>query len=199
MFCGHLLALPVHAGSALVIHLHAIHANVSFSRSGITRDHTWQRNESSAILRPAFQNGKVEQREIAFLDDLLTGTRRDHFGEQLTHIRQHRKHLQLFEEAFRGLHVQQLADSSCDLIKRINAKRQLHPLLGAKLIDQELGARMSLQLLEEQSGAARSGNLRFRYAVGNFSNFENWIYFCANALQFARAFERNHPIAQISV
>src|ERR1035441_7216548 len=43
-----LLALPMHASTALVIHVHAIGANIAFARLKVFRDHRGQRNEPSA-------------------------------------------------------------------------------------------------------------------------------------------------------
>jgi len=40
VFGGDFLALPVHAGGALVIDLHTVHANVALPCFRITRDHT---------------------------------------------------------------------------------------------------------------------------------------------------------------
>src|SRR5262249_31811282 len=61
MLCRHLLALPVHASCALVIHLHAIHPHVALSGSRIARDYARQRDEASSVLGPAFQDWEVEQ------------------------------------------------------------------------------------------------------------------------------------------
>src|SRR5690348_8590982 len=58
---SYFLTLPVHARGALVVDLHAVHADVALPGSRIARDDAWERNEASTILRPAFQNGKVKQ------------------------------------------------------------------------------------------------------------------------------------------
>src|SRR5262249_41664211 len=113
----HLLALPMHAGGALVINLHAIHADISLPCSWITRDYTRQGNKASTILRPAFQDGKIEEREVVFLDYLFASTCRYRLGKEFPHIGQHRKHLQFPQEALRRLHVQQLPDAFSDLVE----------------------------------------------------------------------------------
>ena len=72
---GDFLALPVHAGGALVVDLHAVHADVALAGFRIAGDDAGQRDETAAILRPALQNGKVEQREVVALDHFLAGRR----------------------------------------------------------------------------------------------------------------------------
>ena len=61
MFRSVLLRLPVHAGRALVIYLHTIHAHVALARFGIFCEHQREGDKSAAILRPAFENGKFQQ------------------------------------------------------------------------------------------------------------------------------------------
>ena len=61
VFGGDFLALPVHAGGALVVDLHAIHADVALAGSGIAGDDAGQSDEASGIFGPALQDGKVER------------------------------------------------------------------------------------------------------------------------------------------
>ena len=56
------LQLPMHAGGAFVVNLHAIQADIAFACVGIFRHHARQRDESSAVERPAFLDGKIKQR-----------------------------------------------------------------------------------------------------------------------------------------
>ena len=56
-----LLELPVHAGGAVVVNLDAIHAHVAFAGVGVLGDDARQRDETAAIERPAFLNGKIER------------------------------------------------------------------------------------------------------------------------------------------
>ena len=55
------LQLPVHAGGAVVVNLDAIHADVAFAGVGVARDDAGQRDEASAVERPALVNGEVQQ------------------------------------------------------------------------------------------------------------------------------------------
>ena len=59
--------LPMHAGRAVVVNLHAIHPEVAFAGFRIARMHIRQRDEASAILRPAFQDRKIEKREFVLI------------------------------------------------------------------------------------------------------------------------------------
>ena len=56
-----LLQLPVHAGGAVVVNLDAIHADVALAGVGVFGDDAGQRDETSAVQRPAFLDGEVEQ------------------------------------------------------------------------------------------------------------------------------------------
>ena len=56
-----LLQLPVHAGGALVIDLHAIHADVALAGIRVLRDHARQRDEAPAVQRPALLDGQIQQ------------------------------------------------------------------------------------------------------------------------------------------
>ena len=61
---------------------------------------------------------------------------------------------------------------------------------------------MALDVLEKQRRAAGSAwqtRPTLTYAVGNFSDFEDGIYFGANCFQFAGALQRRDPIPQIIV
>ena len=48
------LELPVHAGGAVVVNLHAIHADVALAGVGVFGDDAGERDEASAVERPAF-------------------------------------------------------------------------------------------------------------------------------------------------
>ena len=142
------LALPVHAGGAFVVDLHAVHADVAFAGLGIAGDHARQRDEAARILGPALQDGKIQQRKIVALDDFLAGAGGDGLGEELAHLRQHGEHFYFVEETLRRLHVHEGADAVGDLVEGINLKREIHAAGGAELVDQDLGAGMAFDVLE---------------------------------------------------
>ena len=64
MFGAVFLRLPVHAGGAFVIHLHAVDADVALPCFRIAREDQRPGDESPRILRPALQDRKFMKREI---------------------------------------------------------------------------------------------------------------------------------------
>src|SRR5665213_1872361 len=120
MFGGHLLPLPVHARRLAVIDLHAIHSYVPLALTirlaWTAGDHTRKRDETSAVLRPALQDGKVEDAEPLAQNDFLTRSvfRRHQFGKKLADVRQHGKHANLVEKTFRGTKIHQFLNADRD-------------------------------------------------------------------------------------
>ena len=155
MFRRNFLPLPVHSGSALVIDLHAVHADVALPGLRIARDHAGQRDEASAIFWPALQDGEIEQRKIVALDHFFTWAGGDGLGEKLAHLGQHRQHLHFVEEALRRLHIHEAADALGDFVERIDFEREPHTAGGAELVDEKLRTGVALKVLEEQSFARR--------------------------------------------
>ncbi len=149
-----LLALPVHSGGAVVVNVHAISADVALAGFRIFGYDRGKRNEPSAVLRPALQNRKVEQRKIIVLDHFLARAGGDFLGEELAHLGQHGQHLDFVEQALRRLHIHEELDAVGDLVQRIHVERQPHAALRAKLVDQHLGARLALDVFEQQRRAA---------------------------------------------
>ena len=68
---------------------------------------------------------------------------------------------------------------------------------GAELVDEELGAGMAFDVLEEQSGAAGLSGFRFADAVGDLGDFEDGIGFGLDAFEFAGAVEGGDPLAEV--
>ena len=99
MFRPDLLPLPVHAGGTLVIDLHAVHADITLAGSRIARDDARHSNEAGGVLRPALQDGKIEQRQVVTFDDVFARAGGNRLGEELTHFRQHGQHFDFVEEA----------------------------------------------------------------------------------------------------
>ena len=144
VFGADFLALPVHAGGALVVDLHAVHADVALAGLGVAGDHAGQSDEAAGILGPALQDGKIEQREIVALDDFLAGAGGDGLGKELAHLRQHGKHFHFVEKTLRGLHVHEGADAVGNLIEGVDLERKVHAAGGAELVDQNLRTGMAL-------------------------------------------------------
>src|SRR5690349_23874463 len=61
MPCADFLQLPMHAGRALIVNLHPIHADVALARIWILCHDARQRNETAPIERPTFLDGKIQQ------------------------------------------------------------------------------------------------------------------------------------------
>ncbi len=58
------LQLPVHAGGAVVVNLDAIHADVALAGVGVFGHDARQRDETAAVQRPAFLDGKVGKSRV---------------------------------------------------------------------------------------------------------------------------------------
>ena len=162
MFGGNFLPLPVHAGRAFVIDLHAVHADIALPCFRIARDHAGQRDEASSIFRPALQDGKIEQREIVALDDFFAGAGGNRLRKELSHLGQHGQHLHFVEEALRRFHVHEAANALGDFVERIHFERQPHAARGAELVDQQLRAGIAFDVFEQQSFPADSSPARSR-------------------------------------
>ncbi len=54
------LQLPVHSRRLVVVNLDAIHADITFARVRVFRDDAGQCDKTSAVERPAFEDGKIE-------------------------------------------------------------------------------------------------------------------------------------------
>ena len=204
MFRAHFLALPVHAGGALVVDLHPVHPDISFASLRIAGDHAGQRDKPARVFGPALQDGEIEQREVLPLDHFLAWARGHALGEKLPHFRQHGKHLYFVQKTLRRFHVHECPNAVGHLVEGVNSQGQIHAASGAELIDQDLRSGMALDVFKKQSRPAglHRGNARasiFAHAVGDFSNLENGIHFGVDGLQFAGALQRRDPIPQIFV
>ena len=80
--------LPVHPGSALVVNLHPVDTDISRARLRITRMHIRQRDKTSTVFGPAFENWKIAQGEtgsfsIQDLHDFLASGFLDLLGARM--------------------------------------------------------------------------------------------------------------------
>ena len=202
VLCSLLLALPMHAGTALVVHLHAIRSGITLTRLEIFGDHRRQRNEAASVLRPALQDGKIQQREIVALDHFLARTGGDFLGEKLAHLGQHGQHLDFVEQPLRRLHVHEVLDPVGDLVERIHVQGQPHAAFGAELINQQLGSRIAFHVLEKQcrpAGTMLTTGPPFGDPIRDLGDLQHRIGFRLDALQFSRFVERGDPISQVVV
>ena len=154
VFGGNFLALPMHTGGALVIDLHAIHSDIAFAGFGIASDDAGEGDETSSVLRPALQDGEIEEREVVTFDDFFARTGGNGLGKELAHLGEHGEHFDFVEEALGRFDIHEGADAIGDLIEFVDIEREPHTAGGAELVNQELGAGITFQVFEEQSFAA---------------------------------------------
>jgi hypothetical protein len=104
--------------------------------------------------------------------------------------------------------IHEHADAIGDLIERVDSQRQLHARLRAKLIDQQLRPRMTLQILKKQgvaagrlwSAGARMSLPRLvalRNPIGDFGDLQNGIGFSVNSLELTGALKRRDPLTKV--
>ena len=199
MFGGDFLTLPVHPGRSLVINLHAVHSKIALARLRISRGHAGKSDEASGIFGPALQDGEVEQGKAVAFDDFFAGARRNRPGEELAGLSEQRQHLQLIEEALRRLYIHEHANAGADLVVGVDADCQLHSRFRSELVDQELRAGMTFEILEKQCRTAGNA-LRvaaFRNAVGDLGDFKNGVGLGLNAFELAGAIERGDPLTEV--
>jgi hypothetical protein len=88
-----LVTLPVHAGRAAVVNLHAVGADVPHAGLRIFREDQRERDERAAVVGPAFQNRQRIERAVA-IDDLVTRRVLHRLRHQVAQAADHRQHLQ---------------------------------------------------------------------------------------------------------
>ncbi len=204
LFCGVLLALPVHAGGALVVHLHAVHARITLAGFGIARNHERQRDELAAIAGPRLQDrNRSKVHFLATGSTSLQGAplRSITFGKERADLRQHGEHLQLVHQTGRHLWFQQRFDPTSDDIQRICLERHPHTAFAAELVHQNAGAGMTFDILKQQRWPALVGRAatHFRGAISDLCHLEVWIDLNANTFQFAAFVQLRNPFAQVAI
>src|SRR5262249_40275405 len=149
-----LVNLPMHAGSGFVIDLHAIHSAVALSGLGVFGEDERHGYIAPAILGPAFDDRKVEQREIALLEDtFLAGSVADDLGEHTAEVGEPGDHLDFFDQSLGRLDVNKLYNTPGDLRVIVDSKRHQHPLAAAQCVDQDRDG-MALHVFEKQGRTA---------------------------------------------
>ncbi len=121
-----LVGLPVHAGGAVVIHLHAVHAAIALAGVGIAGEHERKSDEAATVLRPTLQDRVFGQGEAAAPDHLLAGSAPDGLREEGPHLRKLGQHFQLADETLRHAHLEEFGDAAGDFLDRGNFERDLH-------------------------------------------------------------------------
>src|SRR4029077_1653032 len=143
---------------------------------------TRQGDESASVFGPALEDGEIQQREIVALDDFLARTSRNSLRKKLPHLREHGKHFYFIEEALRGFHVHKCANTVGDFVEGFDVQGQLHAAVRPELVDQNLGSRMSFDVLEKKSGTTGLASRRRLFpriladAIGDLCDLEDGIY-----------------------
>src|SRR6267142_2857163 len=195
------LRLPVHSSRPLVVDLHPVHPHVALPRFWILREYEWKRDKASAVLRPAFQNWKIEKIDVAsLLNDFLAGPGFYAPWEERPQFRQLRQHLDLVKEPLRRFHFQEPLNALRNFVQPIHFKRQGHPPHTSKGIEQKWNSR-TFWSFEEQRGAdaVRLSSLVARDTLRHFCDLEHRVHFRVNALQLPFLLEALHKFPQISV
>src|SRR5882724_3299922 len=195
------LSLPVHSSRPLVVDLHPVHSHVALSRFWILGKYEWKRDKASAVLRPAFQNWKIEKIDVAYLlNDFLAGPGFYAPWEERPQFRQLGKHLDFVKEPLRRFHFQETSDALRDFVQLLHLKRQGHSPHTAKSVDQQGHAR-TLGFFKQQCGTytLRSAAFVPRHALRHFRDLEYGVYFHPNPLQLALFLELLHELPQVSV
>ena len=92
MFGRHFLSLCVKAEGVFVVDLEAVHAYVAFAGVGVAGDYARKGDEAAGILRPALEDGEIQQGEIVALDYFFAGAGGDGLGEKLSGFGQEWEH-----------------------------------------------------------------------------------------------------------
>ena len=87
-----LLSLPMCGGCLRVVDLEAVHAYIAFAGFWVAGDYAGEGDEAAGILRPALQDGEIQQGEIVALDYFFAGAGRDRFWEKLSGFGQEGEH-----------------------------------------------------------------------------------------------------------
>ncbi len=213
MFRPMLLCLPVHPRCPLVVHLQAVHPDISLASLPLPRKHQRKRYKPSAILRPAFQNGKIKKVDVASLPNHFLARAGIHaLRKKRPEFRELRQHLDLVEEPLRRFHFQESLDALRDFVQLIHFKRQRHPPHAPKRVDQQRMPR-PLRLFEQQRRVAPERDshsylsaLSFPSALfaphdplHHFGNLQNRVHLRANPLQLPFLLQLPHKLPQVSV
>ena len=185
--------LPVHAGGALVENLHPVHAAVALPGFGVAREDHRQRDERTAIVRPAREHRVIVERKAFGFDDLLAGAFRDDLRKERADFGQLRQHLEFVEQPFRHAHLEIFADAAGDFVHRVHFERDLHAPHAGEAVDEDRNLR-AFRFFEQQRGAAVLDG-----AVGELGDLEFRIHFEGDAFQFFVFFEGAYEVAQIVV
>src|SRR5260370_19804197 len=186
--------MPLHARGGIVIRLHAIHSYVSLPRLWIARKDQLERYEPAAILRPAFQNRKVEQVHVVpVTPHFLAVSGLHRLREKRAQLRQLRQHLDLVEQSPWRLHIQKSSNPRRHLIESSHLKRQAHPPHAPKSVHQQRHPRSPRFFKQQRRTLCASHSLR------ELGYLQNRLHFPPNALHVPFLLQLPHNLPQIPI
>src|SRR6266852_5504288 len=193
--------------------------NSSGASLRIPRKYQWKCDEAPAILRPAFQNGKIKKVDVASLPNHFLARAGIHaLRKKRPEFRELRQHLDLVEEPLRRFHFQESLDALRDFVQLIHFKRQRHPPHAPKRVDQQRMPR-PLRLFEQQRRVAPERDSHSYLSalsalsalsspsalfaphdpLHHFGNLQNRVHLRANPLQLPFLLQLPHKLPQVSV
>ena len=188
------MTLEVHPGRPPVEHLHAVRADVAHTGLRIFREYERERNEASAVFRPALENGEGIERPIAPHD--FVARRVFHaFGQQVGQPAGERDQFHRVEDALWHWRREQLVDFARQIVERRDAERQAHALHGPEDVRHHRHVKASRFFEEERRSAAR----RFTRTIGDRSNFEVRVGRLGDPLEELSLVEVREEISQVRV
>jgi hypothetical protein len=103
-----------------------------------------------AVLRPALQYRKFQQRKsVALADHFFARSRAHRPRKQRSQLRQLRQHLDFLEQSLRRLKIDKRSNPLRDIFHALDFQRHIHSPFAPKQIDRKRNAR-SLGVLEQQ-------------------------------------------------
>jgi hypothetical protein len=196
-----LVDLPVHRGGAAVDALHPVHPDVAGTGVGILGDDVGQREERSAVCRPARHHGERHEIDVVTeRDHLLASGARDPPRNGGSERRQLARHLGELARALRGARVDELLDGARVVLEIFDAERARHATPRAVRIDEERKPR-ALHVLEEEGRPAR-----LHRPIGDLGDLEVGIdlaphthelgHACRCELALERLHESSQPVVR---
>jgi hypothetical protein len=134
-----LVKLPVHSGRVSVVNLHPVDADVAGPGLGITRVHICERDETSAVFRPTFDDREIFQGKAfsAFdaMDDFLTWRIAYGFWARMQEMNSLFEQVPAFAQISRRFCFQNELNFAGNIFYVCNLKRECHSAARSHRVD----------------------------------------------------------------